>query len=68
VATLLPIVAVVPLLSELALVPSVFDVAEELDAELVRVELPGRSGQYAGASVGVVDDLARVADVFRHQA
>ena len=53
------VVAVVELLAERAAVPAVLDVAEQLDAELVRVELRRRAGQRAAVVVAIVDHLGR---------
>ena len=59
------VVALLPLAPELPLVPALLDVAVELDAELVRVEPPAARRHDARVVVGVVDDLAPVADVSR---
>ena len=59
------VVAVLPLLAELPLVPALLDVAIELDAELVRVEPPAARREHAGVVVGVVDDLRRIEDLRR---
>ena len=53
------VVAVVVLLAERAAVPAVLDVAEQLDAELVRVELRRRAGHRAAVVVAVVDHVGR---------
>ena len=53
------VVAVVVLLAEGAAVPAVLDVAEQLDAQLVRVELRRRAGQRAAVVVAVVDHVGR---------
>ena len=53
----LVVVAFVVFLAELPLVPALLDVAEQLDAELVRVEPAGLGGHRAGVVVGVVDEL-----------
>src|SRR5690606_25793069 len=57
VATLLEVVAALPLRTELTDVPAALDVAEQLHAELVRVQLPGRAGEHGRDHVGIVDDL-----------
>ena len=62
----LEVVAVVVLLAELPLVPAVLDVAEQLDAELVRVEAARAHGQRARVVVGVVDDLGVGEGVLGH--
>src|SRR5262249_32511506 len=57
---LLQVVALLPLLAELPGVPAVLDVAEKLDAQLVRVEPGAVGGHRAGVVVGVVDALPRL--------
>ena len=51
------VVALLVLRAELALVPALLDVAEQLDAELVRVEPARLRGHRPGVVVGVVDQL-----------
>ena len=58
-------IALVPLLAEAALVPALLDVAVQLDAELVRVELPLRRRHDARVVLGVVDDLGGLECFFR---
>ena len=43
--------------AELSLVPALFDVAEQLDAELVGIEPAGLRGHRAGVMVGVINQL-----------
>src|SRR5262249_16755458 len=50
-------VALVELFAEPPAVPAILDVAQELDAELVRIQLPRRRREHAGGIVGVIDDL-----------
>ena len=61
------VLAVVPLLAEPALVPPVLDVAEQLHAELVRVQVPRARRHDGGVVVRVVEDLARVAHALGHE-
>src|SRR5262249_12700906 len=60
------VLALVPLLAEPPLVPAVLDVAQELDAELVGIELPGRRRQNTGIRVGIIDDLGGLERLLRH--
>src|SRR4029079_12428166 len=55
---LIEVLALVPLAPEPSLVQALLDVAQQLDADLVRVELPRRGREHAGVVVSVVDDLA----------
>ena len=52
------VVALVVLLAERAAVPAVFDVAEQLDAELVRIQPRRRAGHRAAVVIAVVDHVA----------
>ena len=54
-------------LAELALVPAIFDVAEQLDADLVRIEIPRRHVNRAAVMVGIVDDFRGIDKVLGHQ-
>src|SRR6185312_10083302 len=58
--------ALVPLFSELPLVPALFDVPVQFDAELVRIELPRRRRGHARGVVGVIDDLRGPQRALRH--
>jgi len=55
------------LLAEFALVPAVFDIAEKLDADLVRIEIAGRHVNGAAVVIGVVDDLLGFDEMLGHQ-
>src|SRR5207248_5557700 len=56
-ALFLLVLTLVVLLAEPAGVPAVLDVAEQLDADLVRVEPAARHGHGARVVIGVVDAL-----------
>src|SRR5690606_3796303 len=58
--------AFLPLEAELPPIPTLLDVAEELDPKLVRVELPGLTTHRARMLIGVVDDLGGRADLLGH--
>src|SRR5205085_309525 len=64
----LEVVALLPLLAELAAIPALFDVTKELDAELVRVEATPGGREHARGVVRVVDDLARIEDPLGHES
>jgi hypothetical protein len=63
---LVEVVARLPLRPELAPVPPLLDVPEQLDPELVRVEPAAAGGHRAGVVVGVVDQLGRVEGLLGH--
>src|SRR6516225_1183658 len=65
-ALLVEVVALLPLLAELAGVPAVLDVAQQFDADLVGVEPAAGHGHGAGVVVGVVDTLPRLQRLLGH--
>ena len=54
-------------LAELSLIPAVFDVAKQLDADLVRIEIAGRHVDGAAVVVGVVDNFPGFDEMPGHQ-
>ena len=54
-------------LAEFALVPPILDVAEKLDADLVRIKPARRHVNRAAVMIGVIDDLGSGDEMLAHQ-
>ena len=56
------VVAIFVLAPEAAAIPAIFDIAEQLNAQLVGIQSSRRTGQCSGRVIGIADDVAAVAD------
>src|SRR5256885_65143 len=60
------VLALVPFLAELPLVPALFDMPVQFDADFIRIELPGRGRRHAAGVIRIIDHLGRPQGALGH--